>query len=112
MKHKKQWWWIMILMMGLYAYPAAAQPDPLAEARTFACKQEDGKAIALYNRLHAQQPRDEAVYREYLQSLIEDKKWKDAVSLAEKYLTPQAYNPWASVDLGRVYLLWGKEKKA
>ena len=112
MKDKKQWWWIMILMMGLYAYPAAAQPDHLAEARTFALQKEYGKAIALYKKLHAQNPRDETVYREYLQMLIEDKNWKDAISLAEKYLTTQAYNPLALVDLGRVYLLSGKEKKA
>lgn len=111
MKHKKQWWWVIMIML-FHVHPVGAQPDPIAEARTFAMQKEYGKAIEIYKKLYAQNPHDAEVYHEYLQTLIDNKNWKEATALAEKHIAAQAYSSLPVVDLGRVYLLSGKEKKA
>lgn len=100
------------LILLVFSFKMFGQNDPLAQARILAQQKEYGKATEIYKKLYAQNPRDAEVYNEYLQALIDDKNWRDAIDLTEKHTALQPYNPLPVVDMGTVYLLSGKEKKA
>ncbi|RYZ46152.1 MAG: tetratricopeptide repeat protein, partial [Sphingobacteriales bacterium] len=105
---------IIIAVFGLmmFSLQTYAQGDPLIQARVLADQKEFAKAIPLYKELYDQSPADMEVYNEYLAVLIADSKYKDAEKLAQNQLVVRQHDPMLLIDLGRVYLAWGKEKKA
>ena len=102
--------------MGLFVLfcfgKSHAQTDPLQQARIFAEQKDYQKAIELFKKLHNQNPLDAEAYNGYIATLIATKEWKEAEDVIEKQLKVQPYNPLAVIDLGRIYLLSGKGKKA
>jgi tetratricopeptide (TPR) repeat protein len=91
---------------------APAPETPLLQARNYAMNKEYDKAIAIFANLYKQNKADETVYNDYLNTLILAKKYKDAEKLAEEQHNIRPQFPIPFVDMGRVYLAEGKDKKA
>lgn len=89
-----------------------AQSDPLDQARMAADMKDFPKAMALFKDLFAQQPGDGEVYTAYLQTLIQAKDYDAAKDIVDIKLKQNPNDPLVLLDLGHVYLLSGKEKKA
>ncbi|HTN46445.1 MAG TPA: tetratricopeptide repeat protein [Flavipsychrobacter sp.] len=89
-----------------------AQTAPISQARAFTAQKEYGKAIEIYKKLYEATPLDNELYNEYLLVLIDNKDLKAAEKLAENQLKLHPYDPLKLLDLGRIYLLSGKENKA
>jgi predicted Zn-dependent protease len=103
---------VYILIALLFVNAALAQNNALSHARSFVEKKDYQKALDLYNRLYKQTPTDIDVYNDYFELLIVTKDYKQAEKLAEEQKAIRHNYPLPFVDLGRVYLLQGKEKKA
>ncbi|MGN6566546.1 MAG: tetratricopeptide repeat protein [Flavipsychrobacter sp.] len=97
------------------AQMGAAPPEaasPLAQAKEYAANKDYDKAIDIFRKVYEQNPSDASVYQDYLNTLLQAKKYKDAEKLVEGQLS---FNPRSSllfIDLGRVYDAEGKGKKA
>lgn len=103
---------VYILVALLIANTSFAQNDALSHARSFVEKKDYTKALDLYNRLYKQTPTDLDVYGNYFDLLILTKDYKGAEKLAEEQKSIRHNYPLPFVDLGKVYMLQGKEKKA
>ncbi len=101
-----------VLVTALCFYIQAGAQDPLVEGRRFAEAGEYGKAIELYQKLYDQTPSDPEVYRDYLETLLAAKKYKDAEKLVKHQMDISHQHPVFYIDLGEVYRLAGKGKKA
>jgi tetratricopeptide (TPR) repeat protein len=101
------------LLLGLICccLHAGAQSDPLAEARRLAAAREYTQALTLYKKMYAETPRDEEVYRGYLNTLLATKRYKEAEKLVYEQLRANEH-PFFYIDLGHVYQEAGKGKKA
>ena len=89
-----------------------AQTDPIVQARMHVDMKDYEKAREAYKKLYEQSPRDADVYSEYLNVLILTKDYKEAEKLAERQISSNSRNPMPLIDLGKVYLASGKERKA
>lgn len=104
-----------IILSGIcccFAWIAQAQFDPVTEARNYAQHEDYKLAIASYSKLYDQSGQDADIYKEYLDVLLKAKEYKKAEQLVEQQLSAKQQHPILFVDLGRVYLAAGKEKKA
>ena len=102
----------LVLVLLCYCLQAVAQGDPLVQARQLADAKEYDKAVALYKKIYAETPGDDEVYRDYLRTLLVMQRYKDAEHLVRDQLEVRRQHPALYVDLGQVYHLAGKEKKA
>lgn len=104
---------LLTLLFGVAAGSVGfAQTDPLAEARSFVEAKELSKAHAAYEKLYDSQPADATVYAEYLALLLQQKDYKTAERVAEKAARTAPSSPLPLVDLGRIQVAQGKDKKA
>lgn len=103
---------LYILMLWVLGFSANAQENALSHARSLVEKQDYNKALDLYYRLYKQTPSDIDVYGDYFELLMLTKDYKKAEQLAEEQKAIRRNYPLPYIDLGRVYLLNGKEKKA
>ena len=116
------WPKVVMLSVGLMCtwYGAQAQltwtpptPPPvnyLEKAQGYAAVKNYDSAIYLYKKLHDES--GEAMYLPYYTTLIEAKRYKEAEKLASSYLDKYTDKFVPEIDLGRVYKLQGKDKKA
>ena len=100
----------MVIMMWLNV-SVYAQGDQLTQARVYADTKNYEKAIPIYQKLYDQSPLDAEVYSEYLDALIANKQFKDAQQVVEQQLKNKPQDPMLYIDLGKVLLNAGKEKK-
>ena len=113
MRHKTIYTTLLLFILSCgFGYNAAAQGDPIVQARMHADMKDYPKALEIYKKLYDQTPTDGDVYNEYLNVLIATKDYKEAEKLAEKQLSMAPQNPMLFINLGKVYLAGGKEKKA
>lgn len=91
---------------------ALAQTDPLTQARVHAEKKEYKQAADIYKRMYNQNPTDPDVYGEYLDLLLTTKDLKEAERIIKEQLQIRPQYPAPYIDMGRVYLVDGKTKKA
>lgn len=96
----------------LLAFGAHAQSPTLMEARMHTDRQEWSKAADAYKKIYRSNPADADIYKEYLFVLLQDKDYKTAESLVEDQLKLKRNHPLQFVDMGRVHLAAGKQKKA
>ena len=117
-----KWPKMLIVSAGLIcaSYTANAQltwtppaPPPvnyLEKAQAYVATKNYDSAIIIYRKLYEES--GEAMYTPYFNTLIEAKKYKDAEKLASSYQDKYTDKFVPEVDLGRVYKLQGKDKKA
>lgn len=98
----------LVILIILFGNSAFAQPTA-SQARQFAAEKNYDKAAEIYSTLYGLSP--DSVYTEYLNTLIVNKKYKEAEKLVEKQKTLRD-NPFLSIDLGSVYYMEGKYDKA
>lgn len=91
---------------------ALAQTDPILQARMHADMKEYGKAKELYKALYEQAPYDMEVYSEYLAVLLAEKDYKNAEKLVDNQLKLKPHDHMLLIDMGRVHIAAGKERKA
>jgi tetratricopeptide (TPR) repeat protein len=91
---------------------ATAQGDPIAQARLFTEQKDYAKAIEAYKKLYDENPVSVDVYGEYLNVLLLSKDYKNAEKLVAEQKAMRKHHPLAYIDMGKVYLASGKEKKA
>jgi tetratricopeptide (TPR) repeat protein len=103
---------IFLCFLGSQNVYAQSQSSELIQARTYADLKDYAKAKELFKKLYEKDAEDEDVYSEYLNVLIADKSFKDAEKLAARRVEMRPMNPLLLLDLGRVYLAQGKDKKA
>jgi tetratricopeptide (TPR) repeat protein len=103
---------VALLVMCLFSVRGVAQTDALAEAQKLAASGDVKKAAAAYAALYEQTPGDGDVYAQYLDFLMTTKDYKMAERVAEHARQDNPRSPLPLVDLGRVQLAAGKEKKA
>lgn len=103
---------IFTLMLLTGSIDTFAQTDPLMQARLYTEQKEYNQAINLYKRLYSQNPADQDVYGEYLNLLITTKDLKEAEKLVKEQTHIRPQSPMPLIDLGRIYMADGKEKKA
>ena len=110
MRHKTIYTTLLLFILSCgFGYNAAAQGDPIVQARMHADMKDYPKALEIYKKLYDQTPTDGDVYNEYLNVLIATKDYKEAEKLAEKQLSMAPQNPMLFINLGKVYLAGGKE---
>ena len=115
----RKWLAVMILILcscGITSYVwaqeikvAEEQDTKMADAECFAADKKYDDAIKLYGELYGLKP--EAVYTEYLKTLIAAQKYKEAEKLIQERIL-KAPSPTLHIDLGNVYKLEKKVKKA
>ncbi len=92
------------LFLCLWSFAAHAQ-HTISAARQFAADKNYNKAIEAYTDVYGLHP--DSVYAEYLNTLLEARKYKQAEELVARQMTLRN-NPFLHIDLGNVY---EKEKK-
>lgn len=101
-----------MLVLSLYILPVHAQQERIDAARMALDMQDIPKAVSLYKELHQQQPGDDAVYDGYLKALIAAKDYKTAMDVANARLKTRPQDGLTMLDIGGLYGLMGKDKKA
>ncbi|MCD6062651.1 MAG: hypothetical protein K0R82_562 [Flavipsychrobacter sp.] len=104
----------LLLLAFIACIPALsfAQGDPITQARIFAEQKKYDQAIEIYKKLYGENPTSADVYTEYLNVLILSKDLKTAEKLVGEQQKMRKHHPLSYVDMGRVYLAAGKDKKA
>lgn len=102
--------WICICCIVLLPLAGRAQ-DRLTQARQLVEQKEWSQAKELYSKLYDEMPADADIYAEYLNTLVQLKSYKDAEVLAEGQYRMRN-SPMQLIDLGWIYELQGKQKKA
>lgn len=92
---------------GTWAPPP---PNRLEQAQGYEATKEYDKAIELYRQLYEES--GEAMYTPYINVLITAQKYKEAEKVAQGLIAKNSAVYMPEVDLGRVYKLEGKDKKA
>ena len=82
----------------------------LEKAQGYEATREYDKAIELYRQLYEES--GEAMYPPYINVLIAVQKYKDAEKVAQGLIAKNSTTNMPEVDLGRIYKLEGKDKKA
>ena len=82
----------------------------LAMAQRFAVEKKYDSSIIVYTELYKTTPDD--IYREYLNTLIIAKKYKDAEKMVQARIGSNNLTSIYEIDLGKLYTLQGKESKA
>ncbi|MBS1688391.1 MAG: tetratricopeptide repeat protein, partial [Bacteroidetes bacterium] len=113
---------LIIVLLGASIYlpcesiaQMGAAPEataPVLQARDYAANKDYDKALDIFRKLYQQNPSDISIYQDYLNTLIQAKKYKDAEKLVEGQLSFNPRNSLLYIDLGRVYDAEGKGKKA
>lgn len=78
----------------------------------YADRKDYDKAGELFKKLYNENPANTDVYTEYLNMLINAKDIKTAERLVNDQIKMRPNNPLPLIDLGRVYIAAGKDKKA
>jgi len=114
MKFAHKYFIAIIIITGSFMAPSLlfAQEDLLSQAQVYTIQKNYDKALDIYQLLYDKNPLNKEVYSAYLKTLLDKKDYKQAQKLAEKQAGLQPRNPLFILDLGRVYLMSGKEKKA
>lgn len=102
---------MLIGLLSLLAVAGRAQ-DRLTQARQQAERKEWALAKTLYSKLYDETPLDADVYTEYLNTLLQLKDYKAAEQLVGNQLQLRGGAPMQLIDLGWVYEVQGKDKKA
>ena len=102
----------MLGMLLCGSFRLTAQSDRLSAARSYADAKEYDKAVAIFRKMYRETPGDDELYHHYLRTLLAAKDYKEAEKLVQHQLDIRQQYPVLFVDLGEVYRLWGKEKKA
>jgi tetratricopeptide (TPR) repeat protein len=84
----------------------------LALARQFMQDKEYEKAIPIWKELYNDAPFDKDTYNEYLNALVLAARYDDAAALVLYMAKIRREDPTILIDLGNVYALAGKKKKA
>ncbi len=88
-----------------------APPEPkLVKAQRMAAEKKYDSSILLYNELYKATPDD--IYHEYLNTLLIAKKYKDAEKMVQIRIGSPNLTSIYEIDLGNIYKLQGKDKKA
>jgi tetratricopeptide (TPR) repeat protein len=88
------------------------QQTQAALARQYLQQQEYEKALPILKSIYEQAPFDKAVYADYLETLIQVKRYEQADSLVQYMMQIRRGDPAMLVDLGRVDEAAGKRKAA
>jgi tetratricopeptide (TPR) repeat protein len=99
---------LLIVLLVLSANCVFSQSKTLL-ASQYANEKNYDKAVELYVELYGLSP--DSVYRQYLNTLLESKKFKQAEQLVEKQKTLRD-NPLMPIDMGDVYEHEGRNAKA
>ncbi len=102
----------LTLLCSFFLQISFAQTDPLLQAKLAMDMKDYPKAVSLFEELYKAQPADDDVYDGYLQSLLLLKDYKAALTLTESRQKMRPQNPMILLDIGGVYTLMGKDKKA
>lgn len=114
-------WLLMCIVNGLLVltsvtlYAQKRPDDPhivnrLEEAQRYTALKIYDSAIELYRQLFEES--GEAMYAPYMAALIEAQRYKEAEKVAQSLIGRNSPNYMPEVDLGHVYKLEGKDKKA
>lgn len=92
--------------------PAVLAPpvNQLEEAQKYTAAKNYDSALIIYKKLYDES--GDAMYPPYMNALVDAKRYKDAEKLAQGHLNKYSDKFIAEIDLGRVYKLEGKDKKA
>jgi len=88
------------------------EKTPLQQAREYAMKSLYDKADSIFQQLYEQNRMDVTVYNDYLNTLLIAKKYKDAEKLVDDQKSYRPRYPLPYIDMGRILIAEGKEKKA
>jgi tetratricopeptide (TPR) repeat protein len=89
-----------------------AQTDELSQARQFTTEKNYEKALPLFKKIYNTNPSDQSVYNDYFTTLLAANKNKDAEKIANEQLILRPQNPLSYIDLAKVYIANGNQKKA
>lgn len=82
----------------------------IAKAQRYSAEKKYDSALLIYNELYKATPDD--IYREYYNTLIIAKKYKDAEKMVMARIGSPNQTSIYEIDLGRIYKVLGKEAKA
>ncbi len=100
---------LLIVLITLLSGNSAFAQVTTSTARQYAADKNYTKALDAYNELYGLQP--DSVYKEYLNTLIEARKYKLAEQIIAKQMTMRD-NPFLRIDLGNLYEKEKKDAKA
>jgi tetratricopeptide (TPR) repeat protein len=101
--------WIALLCTkpdSLYAQTKQEQ------ARQYLDNKDYAQAVKLYQALYLENPKQTDFYQDYLMSLLMLKEYKQAENLVQEQIKRNMPNPLLLIDLGNIYTISKKEKKA
>lgn len=104
--------YLLVALIVTFSFQSSAQTDPLIQAKMALDQKDFKKAKELFQDLMQQTPNDAEVFEGYLLSLKAMNEFKAAEKLLLNSIKERGYAPLLYIELGQVYSLWGKEKKA
>ena len=109
-------WQAILLLLALIITGSGSfaqrPPENIALARQYLKDKEYDKALPFFKKEYDQAPFDKNIYDEYLEALLLAAKYEDAEALVQYMGKIRRDDPVIAVDLGRVYEVAGKKKKA
>lgn len=96
----------------LISYSAGAQEVTHTRAKLSFDMKDYEAAEKMYEQLYKKEPRNNEIYSEYLEVLLVNKEYKKARRIVDEQLELTHFSPVMYIDMGRVYIADGKEKKA
>ena len=102
---------LLLAAFLLLSGSALAQEDQLMKARVYMNEKNYEAALDIYSRLYTAEPSHE-VFDEYFDALLLSKRYKDADRLIDNPPINMQPPAMKMLNLGRVELAQGKEKKA
>lgn len=104
--------YLLVALIVTFSFQSSAQTDPLIQAKMALDQKDFKKAKELFQDLMQQTPNDAEVFEGYLLILKAMNEFKAAEKLLLNSIKERGYAPLLYIELGQVYSLWGKEKKA
>lgn len=105
--------YLTLLTIGLFTTLSVwAQQDPVQMAEMHIMRKEYQDALDIYKRLYKNDPRNDKYYSGYLDLLIKLEDYKSARKLVDSRGNFPPYVALSYIDMGRIYIAEGKEKKA
>lgn len=101
---------LLVAAALLVAGNTAHAQNTASTARQYATEKNYDKAVDVYQELYGISP--DTIYVEYLHTLLDAKKYKQAEKLVEKQITHSPGNNLLKIDMGKVFDAEGKEAKA
>ncbi|MDX2306074.1 MAG: tetratricopeptide repeat protein [Microscillaceae bacterium] len=103
---------LLVFIAGLSTYPSFAQDKDVELADEYFQQQEYDKAVVLYEKASRNSRNIPFIYKNYFQTLLYLKDYKEAEKLVNRQIKQEVENPTYRIDLAYLQEIQGRIEKA